>query len=424
MDSHVISKFRQLVEAGLIEEGLRKYAKWNVDFPVFNGGVFWDNVVSCQGWCIQQRKGPFHGPYNHFRILDPYDHRHAWGTEAYISKCIMSIPVSSGEDPVFSCFDELVRSGKLQSRLAEQASTNIEWGTMGGEVFWNTLHECCGWRIQQHKWFHNCRILGPDDVRHAWGTQDYVYRRIQGHPINILVNYLRNPRDCDNSFVKYSGSALQHKGSVVLVHGWGCRAINMEDAAKCLTGFGYDAYCYDYQSTLYSIPELGEKLLRNLKWFIGQLPAHEKLYILTHSMGGLITRKALELDTGYDAIGKRISQIVMLGPPNHGSLMADLAVLAGIGLVNTSINDMRYLGESAVKEIGRPACYNKPFGIIAGRWDLKVLPQDSVGIPGMTEGREYKLIKVDASHPGLRTSFEALSQAVSFFETGNFSKKP
>jgi len=329
---------------------------------------------------------------------------------------------TSGDDAVFACFDELVRSGKLVERLNDQISTNIEWGTMGGTVFWDNLHEYRGWRIQQHKWFCNCRILGPNDVRYAWGSRDYVYRRIQGHPINILVNYLQEPRDCDNCFAKYPTSAPLHKGSVVLVHGWGSRAIFMEDAAKILAEFGYDAYCYDYQSALYSIPELGAKLLRNLKYLLRQLPADEKLYLLTHSMGGLITRKTLELDTGRDGISNRISQIVMLGPPNHGSLMADLAVIAGLGLVNTSINDMRYLGESAVKEIGPPASYHKTVGIIAGRWDLKVLPQDSVGIPGMTDGKDYVVIKVNANHPQLRASFEALSQAIAFFETGHFKE--
>lgn len=422
MNSQVISRFRELVKAGVIKEGLRQYAKGNIKFPVFNGGVFWDKIVSCQGWCIQQRKGPIHGPYDHYRILDPNDVRHAWGTGAYISRCIMSISLSSEDDQVFDCFDELVRSNRLLERLNAQASTNIEWGTMGGEVFWDTLHECQGWRIQQNKVFHNCRILAPDNVRYAWGSKKYIYRRIMGQPINLLVNYLRIPGDGDNSFAKYPTSASERKGSVILVHGWGCRAIAMEPPAKILTQFGYDAYCYDYQSALYSIPELGQKLLNNLKYLISQLPSGEKLYILTHSMGGLITRKALQLDTEYDGLGTRISQIVMLGPPNHGSLMADLAVLAGIGLVNASINDMRYLGEAAVKEIGKPACFNKTIGIIAGSRDLKVLPQDSVGIPGMTEGKDYKVIKVDASHPQLRTSFEALSQAMSFFETGEFCR--
>jgi triacylglycerol lipase len=322
-------------------------------------------------------------------------------------------------EQAFACFDELVHTGRLIERLNDQLSTNIEWGTLGGNVFWNDLHECDGWRIQQHKWFGNCRIIDSENVRHAWGSKEYVFRRIQGQPINLLVNYLHVPQDGANSFAKYPTASAQRKGSVVLVHGWGCRSIAMEPAAKCLALFGYDAYCYDYQSSKYTIPELGARFLRDLNYLLSQLPADEELFILTHSMGGLITRKALELDAP-NGVGTRIAQIVMLAPPNQGSLMADLAVCVGIGLVNTSINDMQYLGDSAVKDIGKAVCYTKPIGVIAGSHDLKVLPKASVHLPGLTEGKDYKLIVVEADHPALRTSFEALCQALAFFETGEF----
>jgi hypothetical protein len=38
---------------------------------------------------------------------------------------------------------------------------NVEFPTMGGEVFWNNLAESGGWRIQQNKVTRHCRILDP-----------------------------------------------------------------------------------------------------------------------------------------------------------------------------------------------------------------------------------------------------------------------
>ena len=94
---------------------------------------------------------------------------------------------------------------------------------------------------------------------------------------------------------------------------------------------------------------------------------------------------------------------------------------AGVGAVNRSIGDMTYLGDGAVRRIRPPRNYDRKIGIIAGTMDGKVLPGNSVHIPGMIEDRDYALIRICATHPGLRSSFEALSQAENFFRTGDFA---
>lgn len=49
---------------------------------------------------------------------------------------------------------------------------NINFPTMGGEVFWNNIAKYKGWRIQENTITHHCRILDPDNVRRAWGSMD------------------------------------------------------------------------------------------------------------------------------------------------------------------------------------------------------------------------------------------------------------
>ena len=422
MDSAVIKRFEELVNVGNIEEELDKQFSMNIDFPTMGGEVFWENLASCKGWRIQKNK-----LFGNCRILDPEDIRHAFGTEEYISKRIMGIPVNkfneilvppapTSDAKVYEEFDRLIDSGTLLSRLNDQLNTNIDFPTMGGEVFWKILHGHRGWRIQQNEIFKNCRILGPDDTRYAWGCKNYLFRRIMGQPINKLVNYLN---DCD--FYKYPTCVSPRNGTIVLVHGCGCRGSDMEWLAKELASrFGYDVYSFDYPSSEYSIPELGRRLRDSLSTLFGKLQ-NEKIHVLTHSMGGLLMRKALELDSRTHNIGRRISQIVMLAPPNSGSPWADLAVFLGLDAFNRSLRDMTQMLESEVKRIKPPVFFKKRFGIIAGASDIFV-SLDCVRIPGMEQGKEYEVTVVSADHSTLRTSYDVILQSIHFFETGHFQK--
>lgn len=53
---------------------------------------------------------------------------------------------------------------------------NINFPTMGGEVWWRDLVEAEGWRLQQNSVTKHCRILDPNDVRRAWGGEDAMMK--------------------------------------------------------------------------------------------------------------------------------------------------------------------------------------------------------------------------------------------------------
>lgn len=48
----------------------------NINFPTMGGHVWWRDLVSIDGWRIQQNSVT-----KHCRILDPTDIRRAWGSE-------------------------------------------------------------------------------------------------------------------------------------------------------------------------------------------------------------------------------------------------------------------------------------------------------------------------------------------------------
>ncbi len=61
---------------------------------------------------------------------------------------------------------------------AEISLPNIPFPTMGGQVFWDTLAEYKGWRLQQNEITKHCRILDANNVRRAWGTKNGMIKAL------------------------------------------------------------------------------------------------------------------------------------------------------------------------------------------------------------------------------------------------------
>lgn len=56
---------------------------------------------------------------------------------------------------------------------------NVPTPTMGGNVWWNTLAECDGWRLQQNMVSQHARILDPNNVRRAWGDVSTMEKKFE-----------------------------------------------------------------------------------------------------------------------------------------------------------------------------------------------------------------------------------------------------
>lgn len=56
---------------------------------------------------------------------------------------------------------------------------NIPFPTMGGKIFWDTLAEYGGWRVQQNEITKHCRVLDPKNIRRAWGTKNGMLKAIK-----------------------------------------------------------------------------------------------------------------------------------------------------------------------------------------------------------------------------------------------------
>jgi hypothetical protein len=127
---------------------------------------------------------------------------------------------------------------------------------------------------------------------------------------------------------------------LLLVHGWTGETDGM---AAALPGLGLDRHfdlvlTYDYESLHTPIPETAARLRQRLE-AAGLHAADDKhLALLTHSMGGLVSRWMIERDGGRTFV----DHLVMCGTPNAGSPFGrlDAALKLGDYLFGLAVNVM------------------------------------------------------------------------------------
>ena len=208
------------------------------------------------------------------------------------------------------------------------------------------------------------------------------------------------------AFSKYGGSGEK---TAVLIHGWGVRASSMAALAEMLHRAGYSVLNYDYPSSKKSIRQHAEMFLSRYR----REHLRGKICFLTHSMGGLILRCALAEMSESEC--RAIDAIVMLGPPNQGSLLALIGKAEPVRSLNVSLGDM-VPGSDALR-IPAPR-YLPPVGIIAGTLDGKV-PFERTALP---DGLPFQRTAVRCTHPGLRNPHNTGILIQYFFQHKTFQK--
>ena len=209
---------------------------------------------------------------------------------------------------------------------------------------------------------------------------------------------------------------------VVLLHGLGRTRFSMNRARKRLESSGFRVINVQYRSRSRPIDALAADVCERLG---RELPADcARVHFLTHSMGGIVLRGIL----AGDGAPANLGHVVMLAPPNRGSLVADR--LGDNRLFRTLLGpagqQLRAGANSVPPSLG-PADY--VLGVIAGNrpsmpW-ARLIEGDNDGTVAVSETRLEGMtdfLVVPCGHTFMMNDPGVLDQAIRFFRTGRFAR--
>lgn len=192
---------------------------------------------------------------------------------------------------------------------------------------------------------------------------------------------------------------------VLLLHGMGRTSRSMRGLHRRLEAEGYRPIDWPYASMSHTIDEHAANLAQRLHELDSD-PDVTRIHVVTHSLGGIITRQAL-----IEHVPTKMGRVVMLAPPNRGSNQARrLAPVFGRWV--KPLADLSNTSDSTVNQMGVPA--GVEIGIIAGRSDGKVRVEDT-----HLSGEADHLV-VPGFHTFLMDSREVQDCTVRFLRTGQF----
>ncbi|MAZ38926.1 MAG: hypothetical protein CMF49_02315 [Legionellales bacterium] len=189
--------------------------------------------------------------------------------------------------------------------------------------------------------------------------------------------YLRLDEQPQYYKVKFLKAKKSNHEIIIFVHGLFRSYRSMYLLARFFRKKAYDCYLFDYPSTKHMLQKHIDGFSHFLNHCITQHP-HEKIHIITHSMGGILLRGALnQLSTQHC---QHIQSVVMLVPPNQGSPYASkiLTWLPKIKLLIKPLFDISHLPQAHVHTL-KSVCHPN-IGIIAAKYDKKA-PSELAHLP-------------------------------------------
>jgi pimeloyl-ACP methyl ester carboxylesterase len=192
---------------------------------------------------------------------------------------------------------------------------------------------------------------------------------------------------------------------VALVHGYLANKFMLAPLGWRLGRQGYDTTAWGYWNMRCS-------LLVHAARFAGELesldanPAIDTLHLVTHSMGGIIARAALDRFRP-----RKLGRFVMLAPPNKGSFVAT-KIAGTIGRVFKPVAELSTADDSLVNSLPMPEGVD--LGVIAAKWDALVSDEST------HPDAPHAYATIPTFHSGLLFRRDAADLVASFLERGEF----
>jgi alpha-beta hydrolase superfamily lysophospholipase len=237
------------------------------------------------------------------------------------------------------------------------------------------------------------------------------------------INACKQPYIWYNFYSTDKGVFTHMNKKVVLIHGFTKNHRDMQPLAKNLEKLGYESILVDLPLT-FQLLEHGASLLEDiLANRLLNLKAGEKIHLVGHSTGGLIIRSWLAT-TKYQS---KVDKCVLVGTPNHGSELADIAGKY-LPILPAICQTLKSLQSRYVRQIPTPSQLPVEMGAIAGNRNNLLLggllkgendgrvTVKSVRITGLKD-----FIIMPLGHMEIHQKFETCQLVDRFLQRGKFT---
>jgi pimeloyl-ACP methyl ester carboxylesterase len=210
---------------------------------------------------------------------------------------------------------------------------------------------------------------------------------------------------------------------VVLLHGLARSAISMNPMQRALIAEGFETANIDYASREHTIEELAEIVIPQGLEACRAKDDVGHIHFVTHSLGGILLRQFLSMHPIPD-----LGRVVMLGPPNQGSVAVDeLRDVPGFDWLNGPAGLQLGKGEDSVPLKLGPATFE--LGVIAGNRTIDPITSSVLENPddGRVSVEDTKLdgmadfVVVEHSHAFMMRMRRPIDLTIRFLNSGSFA---
>jgi len=217
---------------------------------------------------------------------------------------------------------------------------------------------------------------------------------------------------------------VENDECVFLVHGLGRTKNSMMLMKHHLKKEGYRVVSFSYDSRHLSVDRAVQKLEAAVSNELHKASPPAKLHFVTHSLGGILTRKIFEFGTP-----EQLGRVVMLAPPNKGSELPDKLGKISLYKKVTGPAGME-LGTGEDAYPAKLGTINFELGVIAG--DRSLNPFYSSLVKGKDDGKVSvestkiagmsDFLVMHTSHTWIMNRKAVRKQVVYFLSKGRFDK--
>lgn len=220
-----------------------------------------------------------------------------------------------------------------------------------------------------------------------------------------------------------SGSPALAADCVVLLHGLARSAISMNPMQRALTAEGFETANIDYASREHTVEELAEIVIPQGLEACRAKDDVGHIHFVTHSLGGILLRQYLSMHPIPD-----LGRVVMLGPPNQGSVAVDeLRDVPGFDWLNGPAGLQLGKGEDSVPLKLGPATFE--LGVIAGNRTIDPITSSVLENPddGRVSVEDTRLdgmadfVVVEHSHAFMMRMRRPIELTIRFLNSGSFA---